>query len=180
MRVCIQILLTFYHSVIQRQTYLLQNTPLTPPQAYDKARKELYRYRHSREIERRVAREEAEATGAFFGLGPLEVGMQLEDEAYKEWVDWAKKETEALKQLAQGAAGGATSVAGAEDPENDAGVRVEALEQDAAGAEVEGRKAPDTGGREAAMEELNVREVAGSVPGSRRGQTALGGQAVHP
>ena len=73
--------------------------------------------------------------------------MQLEDKAYEDWVDWAKKETAALKQLAQGAAGGATSVEGAEDPENDAGGRVEEVEQDAAGAEVEGRRAPDTGGR---------------------------------
>lgn len=67
--------------------------------AYDKARKELYRVRHFREIEQRVAREEALSTGAFFGLGPLAIGMKLEDDAYENWREWAREQTVALRQM---------------------------------------------------------------------------------
>lgn len=89
--------------MIQRQHWLLRHTALSTAAAYDKARKELYRVRHAQEIERRVAREEALNTGAFFGLGPLEIGMKLEDRAYENWRTWAEKEIVALKQL-QGSA----------------------------------------------------------------------------
>ena len=89
--------------MIQRQNHLLHHTPLPPAAAYDKARQELYRARHAREIERRVAREEALSTGAFFGAGPLEIGMRLEDGAYEHWRAWAKREIEAQRQL-QGSA----------------------------------------------------------------------------
>ncbi|QIW98124.1 hypothetical protein AMS68_003642 [Peltaster fructicola] len=44
-------------SVIQRQQWLMQNTGMSQPAAYDKARKELYSARHAQEIELRVARE---------------------------------------------------------------------------------------------------------------------------
>lgn len=71
--------------------------------AYDLARKELYRYRHHKEVQVRVAREEAQAVGAYFGLGPLEVGDMLEDQAFEQWRQWAVKETQALKAL-QGSA----------------------------------------------------------------------------
>jgi hypothetical protein len=67
--------------------------------AYDKARKEFYDVRHTQEIERRVAREEALWTGAEFGPSPLAVGMQLEDQKYEEWRGWAAKEIMAIKQL---------------------------------------------------------------------------------
>ncbi|KAK3714220.1 mitochondrial ribosomal small subunit component [Vermiconidia calcicola] len=135
-------------AVIQRQKYLLHNTPLTPAAAYDKSRKELYRLRHFREISVRVAREEAESTGAFFGMGPLEVGMQLEDRAYENWRLWAEKEVAALKQL-QGSAYTGT------------------------GAEDEGDTVPEVeGGRE------EVQEVSQAIPATRRGQEAKGGAGV--
>ncbi|KAI5194265.1 hypothetical protein E4T39_08704 [Aureobasidium subglaciale] len=67
--------------------------------AYDKARKEFYEIRHAQEIERRVAREEALWTGAEFGPSPLDIGMQLEDQKYEEWREWAAKEILAIKQL---------------------------------------------------------------------------------
>ncbi|CAD0094753.1 unnamed protein product [Aureobasidium vineae] len=67
--------------------------------AYDKARKEFYDVRHTQDIERRVAREEALWTGAEFGPSPLDVGMQLEDQKYEEWREWAAKEIMAIKQL---------------------------------------------------------------------------------
>ena len=87
------------HSVVQRQHYLQTHSRLSPPSAYDQARKEFYRARHAREIETRVAREEALSTGAFFGLGPLEVGMMLENQAHEDWKAWAKREIAAQKQL---------------------------------------------------------------------------------
>ncbi|KAH0170724.1 hypothetical protein KCU67_g2500, partial [Aureobasidium melanogenum] len=67
--------------------------------AYDKARKEFYDVRHTQDIERRVAREEALWTGAEFGPSPLDIGMQLEDQKYEEWREWAAKEITAIKQL---------------------------------------------------------------------------------
>ena len=62
----------------------------------------------------RVAREEALSTGAFFGLGPLEIGIKLEDQAYENWREWAGKQIEAARQ-AQGAAYTGTEVEDAEE-----------------------------------------------------------------
>jgi hypothetical protein len=98
--------------------------------------------------------------------------MQLEDQAYRDWKAWAIKETQALKQL-QGAA-----YTGAANEENEAVARVEELVDEDGGTEVEGRRAKQP--REREKEESNVREVAESVPGSRRGVQALGGEGVHP
>lgn len=128
----------------------MQNQLLTRAKAYDIARKELYQARHAREIEQRVAKEEAQAMGSYFGLGPLEVGMQLEDQKYEEWRAWAEKEIAALKQL-QGAA-----YTGMENEELDLG----------------------SGGEEVQQSQLD--EVSESVPTSRGGKEALGGAAVHP
>ncbi|KAK5127541.1 hypothetical protein LTR85_006881 [Meristemomyces frigidus] len=89
-------------AVVQRQAYLMSRG-LSNAAAYDAARKEFYRFRHSRETETRVAKEEALATGAFFGPGPLDIGMKLEDQQYEAWKAWAAKEITALKQL-QGSA----------------------------------------------------------------------------
>lgn len=100
---------SIYISVIQRQSYLLRHTSLTPAAAYDTARKELYRVRHYRETEARVAREEALAVGAYFGPGPLEVGMMLEDKAYEDWKLWAEQQTDAAKQLQSSAYSSAES-----------------------------------------------------------------------
>ncbi|KAI5360149.1 Putative mitochondrial ribosomal protein S25 [Septoria linicola] len=90
-------------AVIQRWQYLLTHTALSNAAAYDMARKELYRFRHQKEVETRVAREESQAVGGYFGLGPLEVGEILEDKAYENWKEWAVKETQALRAL-QGSA----------------------------------------------------------------------------
>lgn len=89
----------------------MQNAGLGEATAYDKARKEYYRFRHSKEVAVRVAREEALAVGAYFGLGPLEIGMKLEDQQYENWKVWAIKESQALKQVRN------SSIAGAEDLE---------------------------------------------------------------
>jgi small subunit ribosomal protein S23 len=49
-------------------------------------------------VERRVAKEEALSTGAYFGNSTLEVGMEMEDQAYEEWKAWAMKEIEVLER----------------------------------------------------------------------------------
>ena len=69
---------------------------MTRPQAYDRARKEFYDLRMQQDVARRVAREEALATGAYFGKSVNEIGMELEDAEYEKWREWAAKETEAL------------------------------------------------------------------------------------
>lgn len=81
---------------MQRQAYLM-STGLSESAAYDVARKELYRVRHFRETELRVAREEALATGAFFGMGPNEVGMMLEDQQFEDWKKWAAGQIDIAK-----------------------------------------------------------------------------------
>jgi len=85
-------------SVIQRQLWLIENAGLDRNHAYDKARKEFYALRHAEEVERRVAREEALWTGATFGKGALEVGMELEDKTYERWKTWAISEVEAIQR----------------------------------------------------------------------------------
>lgn len=84
-------------SVVQRQLWLVDNVPeMSNNQAYDIARKEFYALRHEEEVERRIAKEEAMWTGAYFGKGILEVGMELEDKTYESWKAWANKEVEAI------------------------------------------------------------------------------------
>ncbi|KAI4180129.1 MAG: hypothetical protein L6R41_007431 [Letrouitia leprolyta] len=88
-------------SVVQRQMFLLHGNPetghmpdpnMTPARAYDQARKEFYDLRLQQDIERRVAKEEAMATGAYFGKTTLQIGMELEDKIFEEWKAWATKE----------------------------------------------------------------------------------------
>jgi len=93
-------------SVVQRQMWLMQHEGLDEAQAYDKARKEFYFYRHREDVERRVTKEEALATGAYFGKGPIEIGMELENQQWEEWKVWALKEMEKEKQQAGAAYSG--------------------------------------------------------------------------
>lgn len=84
---------------MQRQLWLRHNVDgITPAQAYDQARKEFYDLRLQEEVERRVAKEEAISTGAYFGPSVLDIGMQLEDKEYENWKAWAQKEVEMLEQ----------------------------------------------------------------------------------
>jgi small subunit ribosomal protein S23 len=88
-----------FDSVIQRQLWLLHNVEgMTSTKAYDIARGEFYALRHEEDVERRVAKEEALSTGAYFGKSILEIGMELEDQAYEEWKAWAMKEIELFTQ----------------------------------------------------------------------------------
>ena len=73
--------------------FLMHEKPgTTSAQAYDHARKEFYELRLQEDVERRVAKEEAQATGAYFGKSMLEIGMELEDKVYEEWKEWATNE----------------------------------------------------------------------------------------
>ena len=92
-------MLTSPSSVVQRQLWLMQNKKLPKAAAYDAARKEFYHYRHLEELQRRVAKEEALHVGAYFGPGPLEVGMQLEDRAWEGWKEGAAKQIEDEQQM---------------------------------------------------------------------------------
>lgn len=89
--------------MVQRQLWLIHNEKLPNNAAYDIARKEFYALRREEEIERRIAREEAEYVGAYFHKNALEVGMELEDKSFEEWKEWATKEIENAQLRRQGA-----------------------------------------------------------------------------
>lgn len=87
--------------MVQRQLWLLNNVPdITKTEAYDIARREFYRLRLQEDIERRVAAEEAEATGAEFQPRMLDLGMELENEEFERWKEWAQMEAQLLNQKA--------------------------------------------------------------------------------
>lgn len=109
-----------FRSVVQRQLYLLENTPnMTVSRAYDIARQEFYKLRLQEDIERRVAAEEAEATGAKFGPTYLEIGMELENQQHEKWKDWARLEAQVLGQRTV-ALSGAPELASDNDTEREA------------------------------------------------------------
>ena len=85
-------------SVIQRQLWLQDNEHLAPGHAYEKARKEFYDLRLQEDVERRIAREEAISTGAYFGPSRLDIGMELEDQEYERWKTWAQNEVDLREQ----------------------------------------------------------------------------------
>ena len=91
--------ITDVNSVIQRQLWLLYNVPnISRAQAYDMARKEFYDLRLQEDVERRVAKEEAMSTGAYFGPSQLEIGMELENKEFERWKQWAEKQVEFQQQ----------------------------------------------------------------------------------
>ncbi|KAI9674369.1 MAG: mitochondrial ribosomal small subunit component [Trizodia sp. TS-e1964] len=86
-------------SVIQRQLWLINNVPdITIPHAYDQARREFYALRYAEDVERRVAKEEAESTGAYFGKSVQEIGMGLEDKSYEGWKAAALERHKTIQQ----------------------------------------------------------------------------------
>jgi small subunit ribosomal protein S23 len=74
--------------------WLMKHASLSKASAYDTARREFYQHRHLSEIRSRIAKEEAQHVGAYFGKGPLEVGMELEDRAWEGWKAWANSQIE--------------------------------------------------------------------------------------
>lgn len=106
--------------------WLLHNVPdITPLRAYDQARKEFYELRLQQDVQRRVAKEEALATGAYFGKSTLQVGMELEDAAFERWKEWAQERVVVAEQKRGAAAVGVTvedesALLSADDPETEA------------------------------------------------------------
>lgn len=86
-------------SVVQRQMWLMKHKQMDKASAYDQARREFYHHRHLSEIRSRIAREEAMHVGAYFGKGPLEVGMELEDQAWENWKAWANQQIESEQSM---------------------------------------------------------------------------------
>ena len=79
--------------------WLQENVPnISKAKAYDQARKEFYNLRLQEDVQRRVAKEEALATGAYFHKSTLDVGMELEDKQHDEWNAWAIKEVKEAEQ----------------------------------------------------------------------------------
>jgi small subunit ribosomal protein S23 len=74
--------------------WLMKHKGHSKATAYDMARREFYQHRHLSEIRARVAKEEALHVGAYFGKGPLEVGMELEDKSWEAWKRWATVQIE--------------------------------------------------------------------------------------
>lgn len=89
--------------------WLMENKKMLKNEAYDQARREFYRIRHSEDIERRIAREEALSTGAYFGLSALDIGMQLENKNFENWKVWAQKEIVLVRAARSGLAVGPVS-----------------------------------------------------------------------
>lgn len=74
--------------------WLMKVQGVSKAAAYDQARREFYHHRHLAEVRTRIAREEALHVGAYFGKGPLEIGMELEDKAWENWKTWANQQIE--------------------------------------------------------------------------------------
>lgn len=123
------------NSVIQRQLWLIRNHPeLTRAQVYDQARKEFYELRLQEEVRRQVAKEEAMATGAYFGKSLIDIGMDLEDQEYGRWREWAERQIVLAEQRA--AAGNlrvsADGAESEEEPEPEVGLEENEGEEETA------------------------------------------------
>ena len=113
--------------------------PVTSPsQAYDIARKELYAHRHFQDIERRIAKEEALHSGAYFGPGPNAIAEPLENEKVDRWREWAAKRVSTFSNMRM------AGYSGSEVGDEEVGALVEAAvdidmgsEEDADTAKVE-------------------------------------------
>lgn len=117
--------LTEAASVVQRQMWLMKNKGFSKARAYDEARKEFYKHRHLQDVRRRIAKEEALHVGAYFGKGPLEIGMALEDKAFESWKEWAGKMIEDEQQMR------AQLFSGPQQPTEEAEALVEGAPEDA-------------------------------------------------
>ena len=86
------------NSVIQRQAWLMEQRNLSKDDAYDQARQEFYDQRMREDIERRVAKEEATATGAYFAKTRIGIGAELENKSFEVFRAWAEKTAMELDQ----------------------------------------------------------------------------------
>jgi small subunit ribosomal protein S23 len=130
--------------------WLMKHAGHSKASAYDLARREFYAHRHRSEIRSRIAKEEAQHVGAYFGKGPLEVGMELEDKSWESWKRWANQQIEDEQAMR------AQMFSGQQD--------------EGAGADM------STGEYDLAVEEL---ASTGSVPNTPQSQVVPGGVPVH-
>ena len=79
--------------------HLMQHQGLSKLAAYDQARRQLYAHRQRTAIRQHIAKEEALATGAYFGKGPLQIGMEIEDAAFENWKAWASRQIDEESQM---------------------------------------------------------------------------------
>lgn len=138
------------HSVVQRQMWLMKHRSLSKASAYDHARREFYAHRHLSEIRSRIAKEEAQHVGAYFGKGPLEIGMQLEDQSWENWKRWAASQIEDEQAMRA---------------QMFSGQQAEGSSADMSSAEYE-----------SAIDELGSQ---GSAPNTPQGQAPMGGVTAH-
>jgi small subunit ribosomal protein S23 len=132
--------------------WLMKHQSLSKASAYDQARREFYAHRHLSEVRSRIAKEEAQHVGAYFGKGPLEIGMELEDRSWEGWKRWATVQID-----------------------DEQAMRAQMF----SGQQDEGGETGDlsTGEYERGVEEL---AAAGSVPNTPQSQVVPGGVAAHP
>jgi small subunit ribosomal protein S23 len=130
--------------------WLMKHKGESKASAYDIARREFYAHRHLSEIRSRIAKEEAQHVGAYFGKGPLEIGMELEDKSWESWKRWATVQIE----------------------------DEQAMRAQMFSGQDEGGEGGDlsSGEYERAVEELTA---AGSVPNTPQGQVVAGGVPAH-
>ncbi|KAI0182037.1 mitochondrial ribosomal protein [Hypoxylon sp. FL1284] len=84
--------------VVQRQLWMMHNIPnMTKEKAYDIVRRDFYALRQEEEVERRIAKEEAQYVGAYFGKTFMQIGIDLEDKEYERWKKWAGKQISAVR-----------------------------------------------------------------------------------
>ncbi len=101
-------------SVVQRQAWIMKNNPeMSRAEAYDQARREFYQVRYRQDVERRVAKEEALAVGAYFGKSYLDIGMELEDKQWEEYKAFSFQKAALQEQTRQ------RSYTGGDDEEAD-------------------------------------------------------------
>lgn len=106
-------------SVVRRQMFLIENYKPQPGEkadaetiaqrAYDQARKEFYQLRLDQDVEREVAKEEAQHLGTHeeelfiynnIGQSQIERNLKLEDDALEDWRNWAIKDIQDQKNKA--------------------------------------------------------------------------------
>ena len=105
---------------------------MTKGSAYDQARREFYEQRMQEDVERRVAKEEALATGAVFGKSMVQVGGELEDQAYERWREYAENTLVESERASISNAGrmSAPPASSREEPDEASAAGLDSLEED--------------------------------------------------
>ena len=94
----------------------MEQKQLPKEDAYDQARREFYGERMREDIERRVAKEEATHTGAYFGRTMLGIGNEIEDETFEKFRTLAEKNITETEQTRAAVFSGISSLNSSEEP----------------------------------------------------------------